>query len=350
MNQPPSDNRERDDELTAYYRAASADAPPAALDDAIRAAARRAVGARPRPAGFAFPHSWRVPLSVAAVMVLSVSMVTLLREEAPELAEPPRAGQAPVELERKPAAAAELESATRSQGFVPNEKQSNNIGLKPPSVSSPKVGMRQPESAAPAVESAREPAADRKEADVAQARAKRRDAPASVEEQRPSPVIQAEPPREAAKRDAFVPPPPASIAAAGSKAENKLQDSAETVNADRRERQSPAQVAAPALAAKPAAPPPPAPAPSLSKSAAEASSAPRVNAAPTSRFMAAPKSADATGKLEGQADLPPEKWLERIEALRKEGKLEEAKASLDEFRKRYPNYRLPDSLRDWATP
>ena len=85
MSQPPSDNMERDNQLMAIYRAASADAPPAALDDAIRAAARRAVGARPRPAGITALHSWRVPLSVAAVMVLSVSMVTLLREEAPEL-------------------------------------------------------------------------------------------------------------------------------------------------------------------------------------------------------------------------------------------------------------------------
>jgi len=51
----------------------------------------------------------------------------------------------------------------------------------------------------------------------------------------------------------------------------------------------------------------------------------------------------ALGKIGEQATEPPEKWLERIAELRKEGKHEEADKALEEFRKRYPDYRIPES-------
>jgi hypothetical protein len=51
----------------------------------------------------------------------------------------------------------------------------------------------------------------------------------------------------------------------------------------------------------------------------------------------------ALGKIGEQATEPPEKWLERIAALRKEGKHEEADKALEEFRKRYPDYKIPES-------
>jgi hypothetical protein len=46
--------------------------------------------------------------------------------------------------------------------------------------------------------------------------------------------------------------------------------------------------------------------------------------------------------------LPPEKWLERIEDLRRQGRVDEARAGFAEFRKRYPDHVLPTALRDWA--
>jgi hypothetical protein len=51
----------------------------------------------------------------------------------------------------------------------------------------------------------------------------------------------------------------------------------------------------------------------------------------------------ALGKLSEPTVEPPEKWLERIAALRKEGKHEEADKALEEFRKRYPDYKIPES-------
>jgi hypothetical protein len=44
------------------------------------------------------------------------------------------------------------------------------------------------------------------------------------------------------------------------------------------------------------------------------------------------------------AEEPPEKVLERIAELRKQGKHEEADKALEAFRKRYPDTKLPDSV------
>ena len=42
--------------------------------------------------------------------------------------------------------------------------------------------------------------------------------------------------------------------------------------------------------------------------------------------------------------LDPKTWIERILALRREGKLQEAERSLQELRRRYPDYPLPPEL------
>ena len=41
----------------------------------------------------------------------------------------------------------------------------------------------------------------------------------------------------------------------------------------------------------------------------------------------------------------PEQWLERIAQLRQQGKHDEADKALAEFRKRYPDYRIPEAMR-----
>src|SRR5258706_2555547 len=43
------------------------------------------------------------------------------------------------------------------------------------------------------------------------------------------------------------------------------------------------------------------------------------------------------------SDEPPEKWLERIAQLRQQGGHDEADKALAEFRKRYPDYRIPQA-------
>lgn len=69
------------------YRATSRDEPPAHVDAAILAAAKRAVGAQPQPVGA--PRSvrrWYLPVSLAAVITLSVFVTLHVERERPEIA------------------------------------------------------------------------------------------------------------------------------------------------------------------------------------------------------------------------------------------------------------------------
>ncbi len=74
---------EQQPKVTAAYRALGAEEPPRALDEAILAAARR-------PAQ-AWSARWAVPLSLAAVLVLSVVVTLRIQHEQPELATAPAA-------------------------------------------------------------------------------------------------------------------------------------------------------------------------------------------------------------------------------------------------------------------
>ena len=40
----------------------------------------------------------------------------------------------------------------------------------------------------------------------------------------------------------------------------------------------------------------------------------------------------------------PEQWLQGIDDLKRQGRHDEADKQLAEFRKRYPNYRIPEAL------
>ena len=82
---------EFDRELAMVSRAyrdegVGSDGPPAAMDDAIRAAARRAVKSGPRSAAKSWTSRWSVPLSAAALVVLTTSVGFLALDEQPELA------------------------------------------------------------------------------------------------------------------------------------------------------------------------------------------------------------------------------------------------------------------------
>lgn len=57
----------------------------------------------------------------------------------------------------------------------------------------------------------------------------------------------------------------------------------------------------------------------------------------------------AVGKIT-KAPETPEQWLERIAKLRDAGQARAADESLAEFRKRYPDYRIPEKLRARVAP
>jgi hypothetical protein len=65
-------------------------------------------------------------------------------------------------------------------------------------------------------------------------------------------------------------------------------------------------------------------------------------AKPMQDAPSAPAAAPAPGGVLGATVYEsPERWLERIAELRKEGRHDEADKALAEFRRRYPDYRMP---------
>lgn len=144
MAMNPGPDMEHDPQLTEIYRKGAQAGPPAQLDEAIRAAARREVKAGPRRGGL---RRWQLPLALAAVLVLSVGVVTQMREQGADRPEAlflppadvqPRAAEqsrvepvpppvtavpeAAVRRPDKPAPAADRPSAPPSSAMAPEQK------------------------------------------------------------------------------------------------------------------------------------------------------------------------------------------------------------------------------------
>jgi len=63
---------DRDDKVSAAYRALGREEPPSTVDEAVLAAARRK------------PARWRVPVSIAAVLALAVGVTLRMQPQGPE--------------------------------------------------------------------------------------------------------------------------------------------------------------------------------------------------------------------------------------------------------------------------
>ena len=61
-------------------------------------------------------------------------------------------------------------------------------------------------------------------------------------------------------------------------------------------------------------------------------------------LRAAPAANPVPAESKAQANESPEAWLRRLAELKQQGKPKEFEESLAEFRKRYPAYRVPESL------
>ena len=104
-------------EMARVYRAAAQDAPPASLDARILAEAQRAV-AKPIARG-PFGGHWAIPLSTAAVIVLSLGVVLLLSEQGAlnhRDVSVPMVAEAPLQA---PARSAPTESPASSEYALP---------------------------------------------------------------------------------------------------------------------------------------------------------------------------------------------------------------------------------------
>jgi len=127
----------RDEEMSRIYRDAQCPAPPARLDDAILAASRRAVGAGPRPVTSEWVRRMRVPVALAATIVLTLSLTLMVIEQQPVLdsmdsdSVPPSGRREPARIEdsasqpARPTAPASLPTeAKRAERATPTEKPS----------------------------------------------------------------------------------------------------------------------------------------------------------------------------------------------------------------------------------
>ena len=277
---------ERDSRLDRLYHEGGRESPPAHLDAAILAAARRAIGAGPRPL---LPKlgRWRVPMAIAAVVVLSVSLVTLVREETDErrIEIPPPSRTQPTEPQarRDPAEAAQPQPrAVAPLPALPERRE--GIGGSRAADATGKLadGARREEAMPQAGPGAGAPGSG----DKVGAR-RFRDAPPQ------------------AREDAFAIQAPEAAEKGGTADAGRL--SSERLPAPKSERAAPEPPRAGALTRSPQAAP------------------------------SAPRGLPAWHELE---QAPPQKWVERIEELRRQERIAEAEAVLAELKRRFPDYPL----------
>jgi ribonuclease E len=397
VNDTPRDDPAHDPHLARLMAAVGDEQPPAALDAAIQAAARREVSARPQTAGggTAAPvvrgkRNWYVPVSIAAVLVLSVSLVTLVHEEKgdelaqpkapasvdartqeaipqspPSLAQSPApagevASSAPVDAAPAPAKAPESRRAEANQDrvFGKVEGAKTEVTAEPQRADAAKMAppeasgeTRQASSSAPVVATAPEAApgvggATPGAAPVITPPASQPPPapmkPMLAKERQPEPFpLSAE--REAPATAARTPSEPDAIAPQRPRV---LRDAAPP----------PTIAAAPAPAPAPgvtAAPPPlaatqtedararSAPAMAQGRVAAAPPSSAMPEAKPMARPAAKPAASPPVTRPAWLNDLenqPPEKWLERLAEFKRDGRADDAETLLVEFRRRFPGH------------
>ncbi len=317
----------RDPALDRVYAESAREEPPVRLDAAIRAAARREVHSRPRRLG-SLVRALRAPVAIAAVLVLSASLVMLMKEEkADRFYEAPAPAEPPSDVA---------------------EKAQADAALSPPASPTPKAAPRR----SPEPASAPAPAAERK-APRMEDRQSRNDGPAHTVPPSPQPF-----------------PAPAPTGEERGRTELRLQQPEEKRLGAAREAESGQAASGRALdrSAGVAAPeaPPAKPLPqsdALAKQRVESDTGTRGSSeqlarpAPEVPTQAAPPPPPAKAAPRPQAKLaqsakraptwsgferePPEQWLERIANLRRTGREADAREMLEEFRKRFPDYPLP---------
>lgn len=304
-------DEERDELVSARYRELSGAEPPVRLDDAILAASRRAVSAGPSaaPRRAASSKRWAVPVSLAAAVMLSVMVTLNVQEERPDLVSP-----VPVE---------KAEPAKRDKA----------VAAEAPAVSqeAPKAA---PAEAKDSVATTATPRPQQPDANVATPRG-------AV---KPEPLKAAPREREAAARQRYAPDPAPS--ADVQRAPAVLGEAARGAGTGPVTASQAPAPGAPAPAAIPASPPAPAAPAKPAPPVAAAAPAPAAAESLAKRNMEGLRdSAGADTRLESRVDAQtPERQLERIAQLRREGNHAEADRLYAEFRQRYPGYRIPDEM------
>ena len=406
----------RDAHLARLMRTAGDEAPPTTLDAAILAAARREVQAGPRPlaqtagAGGGEPgaalapmprakRNWYMPVSIAAVVVMSASLVTIVyHEKGDELAQP-TAARAPAAAPA-PTAQAPKEAVEETAARVKAEPARDTApALKAKTADAPitREAKRDDLARAPAVGgiASGDSTSLRKQVEVPQAApadarlAERAAGGAGATSAPVTATAKAAPGADAAKPATPAPAAPSATTApetglrseAGAAApasgvrETRPDPFPAAESAPARQRADaersmggtlgdalPPARPAPKSAAKPAIPPaaptppvsaaPPAPRAAsaddgLSRAAPPPEREGRVLAAPGAKPPAqvqrSMQQATRPPWLSEMDNQPAEKWLERLAQFKREGRSAEADELMAEFRRRFPDH--PASVR-----
>jgi hypothetical protein len=324
---PADDNS--DPRLSRLYHEANREEPPAWVDATILAAARREVGSRPRAGGSVW-RAWRLPVAIAAVIVLSMSVVTLMVEEGGERlltgtpgspsqtegASPraqdarPAAKPTPPEV---PSAVPAPEAADRRQLAHPARPAEKGVTPAPA-----QSGARQDRAASGTPGKAEE---SPKAADAGQATGFDDSAAAPQ-----SAVAPAESRPPASARDM---PQPAA------------KPNARPFGKMMAEPEPPRTPAAPAASPKE----PDKVQRSRSEEKTGGDNAEALRTAPEMATSGARPSSTQSDLIREYENRPPEKWLEKILELRRQGDAANAAQLLAEFRKRFPDHPVPAELR-----
>lgn len=331
MTQSGSKPTAGDERLSLAWRDASRDEPGPALDDAIRGAARKAVGSGPRPTRSSpFAARWGIPMSVAAILVVSATITLLVAEHdrrgtgVLKDAAPPR----PSTLTPSPAASEPQPLPQPAPAdAMPAERASRESNEARPGSPAEKV----PAAAGVAASSETAPAAP----------------PAA-------PIVQRSDTGPVATPPVGGPGLTVQPEAAGRLGERDEQEAKQSLAKRRSNTPQPQGMAPQAQGRAPQAQDQ---APQTQERAPQAKSeapisanlpgaqSPQPAAEPAARAQAQNSSAQAAPAQEEDRAVPPKEWLDRILALRREGKFADAARSLKAFRERYPDYPLPEELR-----
>jgi hypothetical protein len=306
---------DHDDKVSRSYQALGKEEPPASLDQAILASARRAVAPKP------VSQRWAVPVSLAAVLVLAVGVTLNMQHEKPGIET-----SAPMNEYSLPPAASDTTPAVPAPATPAPQTITSPVVTAPPSAQKQKLE------------------ASRSRRDVGEApapRAEKKDEFRAAETA-PSPPPQPQP-KAFTDSVAPVPPPPSAPAEPMMRAPPPAANTVAPATVAPAPTQMPASPAA-------SAPSVSAPAPALAKRQS-APAAPAAAGRPAPLDFQASQAREKRETLGASADAAKEvevdahvRELERIARLRKDGRHAEADAALEKFRRENPAYKIPDAL------
>jgi hypothetical protein len=293
---------QRDEELSRIYRDAEGPRPAQRVDDNIVAASQRVAGLARRPGGIGFARRWGVPVALAATVLVTSTLALMVheRQSGPDAVAPqvPRAGRPAKASPAEPKRAAQPEKSPPAE--LPRVAPQPAPPVPQAAVPLDRAKQRTVETAF----SGKGPATGRSE--------RVPEVPRGFEILRKSEEVKPAP---------VAPAPGASVSPADLPGANQAAPLQDAPRAPEIRQQVPPVAG---LASR---------AGSLRESGStfQGSSV----AAIVGNRAAVPEATERT----------PEKWLEDIRKLKTEGKATEAERELAEFKKRYPDYRLPEDLR-----